>query len=149
MVEITADLSGIEAFEKFRRDFPNEINKVLRTVASDLRKKVISGTPWDHRKRDAFVAKESWGNVIGHTGGFSFESEIPNYDYMHVLEYGLYPGVGKPHKGDIRERTVKTGTGIYSRQAIEGWVRKYTESDDVLNTIAEKVIAKFKVKFGL
>lgn len=144
MVEITADLSGIKAFEEFRRDFPDELNKVLRTVASDLRLKVKGETPFD-----SFTAKESWGNVIGHTGGFSFESEIPNYDYLHVLEYGLYPGVGKPHKGDVRPRTVKTGTGIYSRQAIEGWVRKYTESDTVLNDIAEKVIAKFKVKFGL
>jgi hypothetical protein len=141
MVEVTADLSGIKAFEEFRRDFPNEIKKVIRTVASDLRLKVKGETPFD-----SSTAKESWGRVFGNEGGFSFKSEIP---YMHVLEYGLYPGVGKIQKGYTRERTVKTGTGIYSRQAIEGWIRKYTESDELLNDIAEKVIAKFKVKFGL
>jgi len=144
MVKITADLSGIEAFEKFRQEFPDEFRKVIRTIISDIRLKVKGETPFD-----SFTAKESWGNVIGYTGGFSFESELPNYDYMHILERGLYPNVGKIPKGDSRPRTVKTGTGIYSRQAIEGWVEKYLESNKLLNDIAEKVIDKFRVKFGL
>lgn len=144
LISIDADLSGIEAFEEFRRDFPDSVRKVLRTIASDVRLKVKGETPFD-----SFLAKESWGHVIGHEGGFSFKSEIPYYDYMHILEYGLYPSVGKIHKGETRPRTVQTGTGIYSRQAVEGWIRKYVESDELLNGIAEKVIAKFKTKFGL
>ena len=141
MIEITSDLSGLEAFEKFRREFPKNVKSIIGQVAKDLHLKVVGETPFD-----VGTAKESWGDVIEHGAGFSFGSDSP---YMKVLEYGLYPGVGKVHKGDIRPRTVQTGTGIYSRQAIEGWVRKYTESDTLLNDIAEKVIAKFKVKFGL
>jgi hypothetical protein len=140
MITINADLSGLKTFEEFRRDFPRKVKEIIGNVAADLREKVVGETPFDIRSKDTH-AKESWGDIIEHEAGFSFGSDLV---YMPVLEYGRYPNVGEVHKGDIRTRTVKTGTGVYSRQAVEGWIRKYTESDEVLNAIAERVIKAFK-----
>lgn len=135
MISVNVDLSGIQAFEKFSKEFPGAVKDVLEKVTKDIRLKVKGETPFD-----TFQAKESWGDVIAEDGGFSFSSDVP---YMKILEYGLYPGVGKVRKGYTRTRTVQTGTGIYSRQAVEGWVRKYLGSSELVEDIVAAITDRF------
>jgi hypothetical protein len=126
----------LDAVRNFIAEYPKYAVRALHKIALAVRRAVQGHTP-----HDTYEAMRSWGQVTRQSGGYSFGSEIP---YMHVLELGLYPEVGEPHPGELLPRTVQTATGIYSTQAVEGWVRQIVEDPALMEIIVEDVLTQMK-----
>lgn len=94
----------------------------LEDVAVFMRSLAIGASP----EGDTARFGTSWGQIEQIEGGFSFTNPLP---YAHVLEFGLYPGLGP--------RTTSGPDGIYSRQAPEGVVRPQVEDPSVAERVAE------------
>jgi len=91
--------------------------EVLRSSTEKLKTMVQGDTPVGIGPTKGQL-KSGWSGVTEGYGGFTFQNPVP---YAAVLERGLYPGVGP--------RTVKTGKGIFSRQAPDGMTAAITEAE--------------------
>lgn len=84
----------------------------------------------------AGLFKTSWSRLkkIGGSRTFAMENPIP---YGSMLERGLYERPGP--------RTVKTNTGVYSTQAVEGVMKPLViDSDVMVNLIVESVVKRMQ-----
>lgn len=134
-IKVESDLTGIRSFDQFKTDFPKNVKFAVKQIVNDYRTIVQEETPWDTGH-----AKESWSPVMEEGSSFSFENPV---GYIPDLEWGLYPKVGKPVPPRNIPRTVKTSDGIYSRQAVGGWIRKYVQSEEALERLTSAIIAQF------
>jgi len=131
MIEIKSELTGVSEFSKFVKDFPHKIDEAIYKITDIVRTEVMKGTPVDE-----FTAVRSWGDVYKEGSGYAFETQLP---YMHVLEYGLYPNVGDPKK------TVRVGEHVYSTQAVDGWINKALDEEELVRKVSEaleKIISR-------
>jgi len=107
----------------------------LEDTARTIRKLVVGKTPVGISST-AGTMKGSWSSLRKASDGFSFDTRTP---YAHVLEEGLYPGVGS--------RTVQTGGGIFSRQAPSGMATPILADssleDQIASTLSRRILGAF------
>lgn len=134
-MSVASDLKGIESFDQFVSDFPENVRLVIQQVSEDYRDVIKGETPWD-----TTLAKESWSDVVETASGFSFENPV---GYIHILEEGLYPKVGRPVPPRNIPRTVRKGSSVYSRQAVGGWIKKYIKSREAIKKLTSAIADGF------
>lgn len=114
-------------------EIPEALEVGFRDVATFLRSAVLGRSPTG----DTGVFKASWGAIEEIDGGFSFTNPVP---YAHVLEGGLYPGLGP--------RTTSAEGGIYSRQAPGGVAEPIMESAEFIEKVAELIAQEIERRLG-
>ena len=92
---------------------------VVKQVTEDMQKTALRNSPYDldnPRKKGPHM-KTQWSEVYAVDGGFAFGNASP---YAHVLEFGLYPGVGpKTAFGTYAGKdTGWNSYGIFSKQTL-------------------------------
>ncbi|GAF96509.1 unnamed protein product, partial [marine sediment metagenome] len=108
------------------------VNRRLKAIYLQGLGNISIGTPIDEGRaaNNWFLTENApfGGTTTLTSGNNSFEERMPqsvigkklyytnNMPYIMALEYGLYKGVGP--------KTVAGDGGIYSDQAVGGWVRK-------------------------
>lgn len=115
-------------------DIPGAVEASLEDVAKFVRSLAIGRSP---EASGAFGT--SWGQIEEAEGGYSFTNPLP---YAHVLEFGLYPGLGP-------RTTPGPDAGIYSRQAREGVVRPILEESDTAIAVATAVAEELERRLSL
>lgn len=122
----------VDVFEALA-EIPGALEATLEDLAIFMRSLAIGASP-----EDKGTFGTSWGQVEEIEGGFSFTNPLP---YAHVLEFGLYPGLGP--------RTVPGPEGgIYSGQAPEGVVRPKVEDPETLQRVARTMADELERRLG-
>jgi len=135
MIGFTVKVERIQDIVKILEKYPDAVRLGLEDATVSLRNLVQGATPVGIGPTEGEM-KGSWSTVTYEAGGFSFGSDKP---YAEVLEEGLYPGVGP--------RTVKTGEGIFSRQAPGGMVAPLIEDDTVVDRLLELIVEQIERGF--
>jgi len=130
MLEFKVDMKGLGDFPKLT---PGQLSRLVRSVASDLRKEIVSSTPVGNRK-GAGSTRRSWTPVRKDEEGYSFQNPtIQSWFLEHGSEAGKRPWP-RP-----RSRTVFSHGRVYSSQAPEGISAK-ADADKVVEEATIRLI---------
>jgi hypothetical protein len=128
MIKVDVDLSGEETFPTLTK---GNISRLTRSVASRVRKAVMSATP-------VFTGetRKSWTPVRKVSGGYSFSNPLVQAD---VLDKGSSPGQ-KPWPSPGPRTTLYRGK-IYSSQA-PGGILYTADVERIANEVASELFEK-------
>ena len=123
MIGLDVEVKGVKQIRPSRI---GAIRAVIRPIVEKIRQLVIARTPVDKG-----TAKAGWSELYTAPEGLSFTNPVA---YMHVLEEGLYPGVGP--------KTVAYAGGIYSSQAPGGMITPIMEDKALIDGMADEIADK-------
>jgi len=121
MIHFEIPKESLEVLERFTtalRDMPEVAEGALSDVLTTIKNLVQEETPVG----ETGDLKSGWSSISQVAGGYSFENRTP---YAYVIEEGKFRGVGP--------RTVRTGDGIFSRQAPKGMTGPVLSDDAAIN----------------
>ena len=129
-LEISVDASDLPKLTE------GQISKLVRSVASRVRKSMIDATPiGDRPLMGRKRTKNSWTGVTKDAGGWSFSNPLVQAKFLEEgSKVGARPWPSVPKKNP---RTVYSNDGsrLFSSQAPEGMSTK-AKVDDVANKVA-------------
>lgn len=135
MIESRVHVDGLEQLRLALQNIRPAVQAALDDVAHTMRSLALGRTPVGIRKGHSGTLKRSWGRVERASGGYSFGNVAP---YAHVLEEGLYPGLG-PRTTLTSGGGMARGFGIYSKQAPGGILSPLLDDESVLQRVADLV----------
>lgn len=141
-------INNLKLFASKMADANQVMLDVVKQVTEDMQKTALANSPYDadnpHKKGPHM--KTQWSEVYQVDGGFAFGNASA---YAHVLEFGLYRGVGPKTEYGIYagKDTGWNSYGIFSKQTLSstggsgaGGMLGVLETDGRMEQSANKII---------
>jgi len=130
---VNIGVEGVEQLQSLLTTVPGFFDAAVADVGTTLRNLVLGRTPVD-----TGALKRSWSPVSRTARGFTFGTALA---YAQILEEGLYRGEGP--------RTVREGSGIFSRQARRGIIGPILEDENVINRISAEIVREVERQISI
>lgn len=132
-------MANLRAMTSRMEDAHKVMLDVVETVTRDMKQTAYINSPVDDTPQaDNIQMKAMWSDVYQVNGGFAFGNSAP---YAYVLEYGLYPGIGKRTVAGhyAGKDTGWNSYGVFSSQAVGGMLG-ILETQGVVDGAANSII---------